>query len=343
MKKEITHKIEITPKSFFILFGIIALIWVFMNLYDLFFAVFLAFIISAFFRPAYNWLRERRINSIIALGGIYTLSFSFVALLLFVASRPIVNEFQNFAEFLAEEVPILSEFISVDENENLLDIIFSLDAIQQFLPGITSAFGVIGETSWVLLLTVTIIAVSAYMLVYHKNLMQSLEMYLPKSIRSDVIVVIGRIEKNLGLWMYGQILLGIIIGALSYIGMLMFGIKFALTIGIIGGLLELLPVVGPVVLTVVSLAVAYADGQPVWILALVLLWNIFIQQVENAVIVPKVMQRVVGINPILVIISIIGGLKLFGLLGGVLAVPIVVILQIILDYRIQKSKSTSHA
>jgi len=114
--------------------------------------------------------------------------------------------------------------------------------------------------------------------------------------------------------------LAVIIGILTYIGLFFLGVKYALVLALVAGILELIPYIGPILAAVPAVILSFFQAP--FLSLLVLILYIVIQQLENQIIGPQVMKRTVGLNPIVIIIVILIGAKLAGILGIILAVPV---------------------
>jgi len=133
-----------------------------------------------------------------------------------------------------------------------------------------------------------------------------------------------RAQKKLGRWLQGQLFLGIIVGTLVYMGLCFLNIKYALLLAIFAGVLEIFPYIGPVIAAVPAVIIGFLQAPILGLWVLVL--YVAVQQLENYLIVPLVIGRVVGLNPIIVIMALLIGAKLGGILGMILAVPITAVL-----------------
>lgn len=138
-----------------------------------------------------------------------------------------------------------------------------------------------------------------------------------------------KMSHKMGEWLRGQIILGLIVGVAVYIGLTLLGVKYALVLALIAGILEVIPYVGPIISLVPALIVGFAQS-PVIGLAVIILYLI-VQQLENNVLVPKVMQKVTGLNPIISILALLVGLKAGGLAGAVLSIPLAMMGVVILE------------
>ena len=130
----------------------------------------------------------------------------------------------------------------------------------------------------------------------------------------------------------------LIVGILSYLGYVIVGLPYAIALGVIAGLLELVPNVGPTVAAIPAIIVGFSISSAHGIGALVV--AILVQQLENNLIVPKVMQKTTGLNPIITLLSIMIGFKIGGPLLAVLSLPVVLSARVILSH-IRLNSTTS--
>lgn len=140
----------------------------------------------------------------------------------------------------------------------------------------------------------------------------------------DKFVSLGKIEtieEKLGLWFRGQMLLCLSIGAASWLALTILGLPFAFPLAIIAGVLEIIPTIGPIISAVPAVIVALTISPTLGLL--VVTAYILIQLLENNLLVPKIMEKVVGLDPVAVIIGIMIGGELMGVAGALLAVPFI--------------------
>jgi len=166
-----------------------------------------------------------------------------------------------------------------------------------------------------------------YFLQERKKIDEYLSSFFVKTEKERIKMIVNKIEQRLGGWVRGEMLLMSIVGFLSYIGFRLLGIEAALPLAIIAGLLEIIPNIGPTVATVPAVLAGLAIS-PFHALG-ALSWGFLVQQVENHLIVPKVMQKAAGVNPLVTLISLSIGYKVAGLAGTLLAVPIFLTLEVI--------------
>jgi predicted PurR-regulated permease PerM len=228
------------------------------------------------------------------------------------------NYIQNFIEN--------SEFL----NSLPFDISSFIDS-SQIINGLQGAFGFVSRIFGGLAGLGIAIIISLYMIIDKESIISSLIKYLPENKKPNIKTTIYRIDKNLSSWLLSQLILSLIIGVLSYIGLSLLGIDYALPLAVLAAFLELIPNLGPIITFFIMVFISIATGQTITITVLVGIWFIMQQMLENYVIVPRLMKRVVGLSPVITIAAIIAGSMAFGLLGAVVAVPVVKTISIIVD------------
>ena len=174
---------------------------------------------------------------------------------------------------------------------------------------------------------VTILILTFYILVDSANLRESLLRMLPKERRARVDARSREVTVKVSAWLGGQLLLGIVIGTTSAIGLWALGVPFFYVLALISGIGEMIPVVGPILSAIPALAVA-ATVSPQKAL-LVLIFFFLQQQLENHILVPKIMSRQVGVSAVTVIVALLIGGSLAGIVGAILAVPTAAIIQVV--------------
>lgn len=167
----------------------------------------------------------------------------------------------------------------------------------------------------------TVLIVSFYMLLYHESFKRSVARLFHPNEQRHVMDTLNKINEKLGAWLRGQLLLCIVIGTMTWIALSLLGMPFALPLAVIAGILEAVPTLGPILSSVPAIIVALTVN-PTMALIIVATY-ILIQLVENNLLVPKIMQRAVGLNPVIVIIGIMVGANLMGIAGALLSIPFI--------------------
>ena len=138
----------------------------------------------------------------------------------------------------------------------------------------------------------------------------------------------GRMQEKLGAWLRGQIILMIVVGVLTYIGLLILGVKYALVLAIFAGIAEIVPYAGPIIAAVPAIGIGLTMSPFKGMIVALLYFGI--QQIENAVLTPKIMQKSVGLNPVVSLFALMVGFKFAGLVGALLAIPVATIVAVFL-------------
>jgi len=175
---------------------------------------------------------------------------------------------------------------------------------------------------------ITILILTFYVLVEADSLRNTMLWLFPARDRARVAAASRDITVKVSAWLAGQLLLGGIIGATSALGLWLLGVPFFYVLALISGIGEMIPVIGPILSAIPAVAVAATVSLNKALL--VIIFFIVQQQFENHVLVPKVMQRQVGVSPVTVIVALLIGGKLLGILGAILAVPTAAILQVLM-------------
>lgn len=186
------------------------------------------------------------------------------------------------------------------------------------------------SVGWTLLFGALVLLLSYYWLYYRALAIQSVALLVPIDRRQAAIGLWNEIELKIGAFVRGLAILGFVIGLLSGIGYVAIGLPFGLTIAIIAGILEAIPYVGPIITLVLAGLVGLSVSQTMALLAIGI--AMVIQFLENAIVVPRVMDRAVGVSPVVTLLALAVFSDLFGLLGALLAVPLAAVFQVLLDH-----------
>ena len=198
----------------------------------------------------------------------------------------------------------------------------SLD-LSFLVPLVTGAGSLIGAVFGYVILPVWVF----YLLKDRVALTASFDRSLPDTWRFDTWAVIRTVERVFGQWVRAQLILGFAVGLFTFIGLMalsrlvdpVFG-RYAIMLSVIAGILELVPIIGPIISAVPAVLLAATAG-PVPVVAALLLY-LMVQQVENNLLVPKIQGDAVELHPAIVMAAIIIGGSLAGLLGAILALPV---------------------
>ena len=292
--------------------------------------LFLAIVISSSIDGLVSWLQRKKIPRIFGTLLIFLVALTILALLLYTLIPIAIFELQSLLGNLKKiEIPIfgaldISQFVGIDKYlgnlGNLADVLFSGGA--SFLNIVAAVFGNLA-------LIITTLILSFYLMVNRAGVEKFLRIILPIIYEDYIVGIYLRARKKMGRWLQGQILLMLVVGAATTIGLWILGVKYSLILGILAGVLEIVPIVGPIFSGTIAFLVAISES---WILGLyVIILFLVIQQAESHLLIPLIMRKTVGISPVVVVIALLAGSQIAGLVGIILAVPTAVVLQEVIE------------
>jgi predicted PurR-regulated permease PerM len=314
------QKVEISSKTIIFTVGFILLLSVVWLIKDLIFSLFIAFIIAGALRQPVNFLEKKKIPRSISAFVVYFIFvfiiFYLFALILPPLGREIITLSKNLPNIIIKVFPTLSS------NFNLSFLSNNIPSLaNETINFIKSAFSNVIFVSSTLFFGFYFILEKNIVYLLLGNFFDDVEL-------SRISLISGRAQKRMSSWFWGEIFLMIVVGLLTYIGLSLLGIKYALALAVLSGLLEVIPNLGPIAATLpaffIGLSQSYVTG-----LSMIALYFI-VQQLENNLIVPIVMKKALGIHPIITLIALIIGGKLAGIMGVILAIPTTIFLETIL-------------
>lgn len=322
--------------------GVILLLWFLYMVHDLIAIVFVALILSSVIDPLADWFEVRRIPRALAVVIVYVVLLSILGLTIGVLIPPLVQEVRDLASnfsyvwdrlvsgaLLFREYSMQSGF-SKNIEQGLTAVQTALTrAVGGVFTTVVGVFG--GLFSFVLILVITF-----YMVTQEDGLRKIFKVLIPGQYQPFTSAVLIKVQRKIVAWVKGQLVLSCVVGVLAYVGLSIVGVNYALVLGLFAGLVEFVPYAGPFLAGVV--AVFFALSQSTTKALFTVLLFILIQQLENNLLVPKVMQRAVGLNPIVSILALATGAKLAGLPGALFAIPIATALDVIVREVLQGGK-----
>jgi predicted PurR-regulated permease PerM len=177
--------------------------------------------------------------------------------------------------------------------------------------------------------SILVLLITLYLIVDGMRIREYFLGFLDPSRRHRVRLVTDRMGRRMGGWLLGQITLSTVVGLVSWIGLTILGIHGAVLLAVIAAVGEAIPLVGPIAAAVPAVLVAATQSPLLALLTLGL--YILIQQLENNLLVPKIMERAVNLHPLAVVLSLLAGSELLGVTGAVIAVPVAAAISVVLD------------
>ncbi len=192
---------------------------------------------------------------------------------------------------------------------------------------VTKVAGAVAGVAGGIFGVVTILILTFYILVDSDHLRGSLLRLVPRERRKRADAASREVTEKVSAWLAGQLLVAGVIGTTSAIGLWALGVPFFYVLALISAIGELIPIVGPILSAIPALAVAGSVSHEKAIAVLVFFF--VQQQLENHLLVPRIMSRQVGVSPVTVIVALLIGGSLAGIIGAILAVPTAAILQVV--------------
>lgn len=288
---------------------------------DIVIVVLLALVLASAMEPMVDYLTKFKIPRFASVLGVYIVVIGFFGLLISLLSPLVVEQ----AKVLSENLP--SYAVELQARYPSLTIFFGgtdLSTIAQKL--VTSNTGsdmIFGRALGLfngLVALLTVLVISFYLVAADRGMKKFIGDLVPTQYHNTIVSLIEKIQRKMGLWVVGQIILSVFIFVLTYVGLTILGVDYALVLALIAGSLEIVPYIGPFVAAIPAIFFAMIQSPPL-VIGVIILY-IIIQKTEGYVLVPKVMQKTVGTSPLVVLLSLLIGFKLAGVLGILLAVPL---------------------
>jgi len=323
------YQLEISYQSIFkAIFAITAVVFLF-YIQPVILALFAAFVLSTVTNPLADMAEKKNIPRVFSAPLIFIGVLVFVGFIFYWILPSLVGELGNlikhFPQYIAENTtkyPFLKQFNisqSIDRavlsflnyiNEQALNIFFSTVSVLSNLFYVFLAFAI------------------AFYLTVEKNL---IKLYLRKVIdngqHKNFASILDEIEINMARWFVGQLLLSMISGTIIFIGLIMLGIPFAFPLAMLAAVLRFIPFLGGMISDTTGIVIAFLSSPVLGIAAFLMYY--LLQQIEAYILIPYVMKRSIGLNPIVVIIAVVSGGQLGGIVGALLALPVTIILEIL--------------
>ncbi len=311
-----TRRIDISSKTVVFITLFILGLWVIYQILDLLLLLFVAIILMSALAPVVIFLEKLKIPKALGTLVVYLVVVLLLVLALTVSFTPLIEQTSRLIQILPASVTSLLQVGNVDQG-----------ILNREISNITGNLFIYTKTVFDNVIKVILLLVlSFYLLLERENLeKRAASLFVGQEERIRKLLV--DIEEKLGSWLRGQLLLSVIIGVLAFVGLTLLQLPYALPLAIWAGLLEVVPVIGPIISSIPAILLALTVS-PVLAAGTAAMYFV-IQQFESHIIVPQVMGKAVGLNPLVVILAIAVGSRLLGIGGALLAVPIVVVAQII--------------
>jgi len=319
-------KVEVSHKTVLFTLAFLALIWFLFQIRDIIFMVFLSVILVAAFLKPVEWLSSRKIPRVLAVLLVYLLAIALIALAIGILVPPLVEQTTALITRLPQIVSTVNDFFIFAKipAEDISSVISR--QLQGFIGNVVSISTAIFSSIFLIL---TVLVITFYLLLDWQKFITLASSSFSGRQEKKVKSIISKLEIGLGKWVRGQVALSFIVGVLTFIGLELLGVPYALPLALVAGILEIVPIIGPIISAIPAILVGFTVSPFLGLAAAALF--LVVQQLENHVIVPMIMSKVIGLQPPIIIISLLIGAKIAGIGGAFLAPPVLIIIKIVVS------------
>jgi len=326
------RKIEISYRTIIFMAVLGVFIWFLVQIKAVILTLFIALILMSVLNSLVRKLERIKFPRWLAILAIYLLVLALMVFAIWGVIPPLIEQTSN----LVKQIPALFKqfkILGIDEKV-LANQLGQFSAVPADV--IKIILGVFSNIVSVLALA----AITFYLLLERANLDRYLTLLFGEGKEKEIKAVIDRIEIKLGGWIRGQAFLMLFVGILYYIGYRVIGLNFALPLAILAFLLDIIPGFGATMAAIPAVLLGLALS-PIHAIAVVG-WVFLIQQLENTILVPRIMKKTAGVNPLVSILSLAIGFEIAGVGGALLAIPSYIVLEVIIStiFSSQKFKET---
>jgi predicted PurR-regulated permease PerM len=314
--------------------------WLLYRFNQVVFIVFIAILMGTVIRPAVTWLHRRglpRIAGVILVNLLLlALLISFVLLLfplIVEQGTTIAAAVPGYYQSLREWMVNYPNQLIVRLSEFLPATLPGLEPVQQtgqqMLASAGKALGYVISAANIIFTATAVLLLAFHWTLDGPRTIRSLLLLLPKDQRESSSELISAMETKVGSYIAGQGVLCLVIGILALVAYLLIGLPNAFVLALVAGVLEAVPMIGPLLgaIPAALVALSIAPVKLIWVIVA----TVIIQQLENSLLVPRVMRRAVGVNPFVSLLALFAFSSLFGIAGALMAIPMAAIIQLLLD------------
>ncbi len=340
-----TVTIELSTKLMLFILLLLAFIYFGKQLLTVILFVFFGFVIMSTIKPVVKWLKKKGLSKGLSIGIAYFLLILIILSLLFLVSVPFINQLAGLVSVLPAWI---DESLLFLEDFSIAGYSVDTESVSQYVADAIKGFPSAANVKSVATFITDFVGMGAFFIM---SLIFSIYLLSEHDTFADILLIkivsnekrervkklVMDVENKLGSWVLGQAVVSFATSVFSLIILTILGIPFALPLAMFAGLMNLIPNLGSTLAGFLMAFVALISVGPINAV-IVLAAYILYQPLENGVIAPKVMGNAVGLKPIIVLLGVIVFLTFFGLIGGFMAVPLMVISQIIYEFYIDLQK-----
>lgn len=328
----LSQKIDISSSTIFRAVLILIGFWLLYLILDVLLMLFAAVIVASAIEPIANYFEGHRIPRAVSVVVVYVA----VLLILFgiagLMIDPLTQQIRQLALAMPAIVEWLQGMLGTVAEVNQSHITSLQEGLSRFGDSLTRlSFNVFQGAGTVFsgaAMVLFVFVVAFYLVIEQGAFKKFFRLVVPAVHWPFVERVIDQAQRGVGRWVLAQLALGLIVGVIVGVGLWLFGIPYALLLGLLAGVFEIIPVIGPILAAIPGVIVG--GSQSLLMGIVVLGFYLVVQQLENHVLIPNIMRRAIGLHPLVTILAVLLGARLVGVAGAILAVPLATVASIVL-------------
>lgn len=331
--------LDISTSSIIRVFVVLLVIAFLFSIWPILANIFLAIVIASGVEPAVRGLAKIKIPRFISAVIIYAAGFLIFTSVFYMVLPSLITEIKQLSTDIpgkyTELITGVEQFFGRSHSEvNIQDRFgnFFNDIQAKISDEASNIFGFLSGLFGSLMSFMLVFVISFYLVIQKNGIEHFLESFVPAAHKEYAIDLWKRVQSRLGRWFQVQLLLGLFAGTFMFLALWLLGVKYALTIAFMVGVLEIIPVIGPIIAGLITF-VLVSPQSPLLALGAIVIY-FAIEQIQQNVFVPSFLSKAIGLNPIIIIVALLVGAQLIGFWGIVLAIPIsVTLLEFLKDFR----------
>lgn len=278
-------------------------------------------IFSVLFNPAIDFLSRKYFPRVLATVLIYVIVFGVLGLTIYLTAPLFLTEINQFSQIFPQYFEKVSPFLrglGIEAFENFES--FSQTFEQGLSQASANIFSAVGTVFGGILSAVTIFAIALFLSLEEKGIDKIIGILTPKRYEAFALNLWARSQKKVGGWFGARIICCLFVGLMTFVTCYALNIKYATSFGFMAGVLNIIPIIGsiiPAILIIVLVALTSWTKAMFFLIAFII-----IQQIEGNILTPVLTKKFIGLPPVLVLVAVMAGAKLWGIMGALLAIPI---------------------
>jgi len=284
-----------------------------------------ALIISILFTPIIDFLNRIKVPRVLAVILVYLGFFITTSLLVYFIIPLFINEIQSFVRVLPhyfDQIAPPLRGLGIEALRGFEDFIMVLGRTLEEMAA--TIFGAVFVLFGGIFAAIFVLTIAIFISLEERGIEKTLSLLFPKKYEGYVLSLWTKCQNKVNAWFFSRILGSLFVGVLSYAVLLFFEVRYSFSLGLLTGILNFVPTIGPIIATMIIFVIIALTNMMQAIFVVVIFT--LIQQIENNIILPILTRKFIGLSPVLVLLALAIGGVLWGFLGAILAVPLLGIL-----------------